>query len=450
MELFDLSAETMLAPLETMLRELTRDHASREALTSFIMQYGKHRPVEQWVSVVPEPDVPGGYRIRFDRPTAELSSAVHVAWMDVSEAERAALPVRTGGLIGSLIATKTPKLATNLSIADDPHLSAGAKKQPSCMALPVYRGTEIEEWTLGFSSRTTGFSSRDVIQGLITTNILAVANRQIDTMQEISRLNRRMRDQIDQIARLQQALLPNQIPEVPGVEIATSYLASELAGGDYYDFFALPNDNLGVMIADVSGHGAAAAAVMAMLHAIMHCYEPRNGRFSPAEALAFANRRMYHSGLEGQFVTAFLGVLDSRTGRLTYSNAGHPPPIIKSVVKDRIWVIDGAATLPLGITEDAEHEEAVEMLEPLDTLLLYTDGITEAFNAHREMFGMSRLRDSVINCSGAPDCAVDHVHSGLFKHRGESTRDDDQTLVAVRFHGVCAVPAEEPAMSARV
>jgi sigma-B regulation protein RsbU (phosphoserine phosphatase) len=195
------------------------------------------------------------------------------------------------------------------------------------------------------------------------------------------------------------------------------------------------------MIADVSGHGAAAATVMAMLHAIVHCYEP-SGEFRPDAALAFANRRLMAGGLDGQFVTAFLGVLDAVTGRLEFSNAGHPPPLVKRACSGITEVIRGEGALPLAVADEIEPPLEVLELGPKDTLVLYTDGITEAFDSNREMFGVERLLESVVDCSGAPDCAVDHVHRGLFRHRGAFTRDDDQTLVAVRFQGVCRV--DEP------
>ncbi|MFZ4576713.1 MAG: PP2C family protein-serine/threonine phosphatase [Phycisphaerales bacterium] len=440
MKTLDLSAEEMLSPLLAMLRELTRADMSREALTRFTVGYGRHRPVERFVAVRPAPETPGGFRIIFDMSLDEMSVDSFRPSRDRTGAEIAALPVRSGGFIGTLLADPRPKLVMNLAIQDDPHLSEGCKRLGSCMALPVFRGEEVEEWVLGFSSRREGYSSRDVIQGVLVSNMLGVANRQIDTVNEVSRLNAQMRDQFDQIARLQQALLPNRIPRIPGLEIATSYLSSDQAGGDYYDFFHLGEFKLGIMIADVSGHGAAAATVMAMLHAIVHCYEP-DGDFAPDEALNFANRRLVAAGLDGQFVTAFLGVIDTRTGDLTYSNAGHPPPIVKREGPgSSVEVVNGDATLPLGILDDLGAPREHYTLGPLDTLLLYTDGITEAFNTAREMYGVERLRRSLVDCTGAPDCALDHLHKGLFSHRGNFTRDDDQTIVAVRYHGVCELP----------
>lgn len=439
MKLLDLASEDMLNPLLAILRELTRADVSREALTRFTVGYGRHRPVERFVTIRPDHSSPGGFRIIFDHSLDEMVASTFRPARDMTDAELNALPVYRGGFIGFMIADGRPKLALDIQIASDPHLSDGAKRLPSCMALPVYRGEQIEEWVLGFSSRVDGYTSRDVIQGVLVSNMLGVANRQIDTVSEVSRLNAQMRDQLDQIARLQQALLPNSIPHVPGLEIATSYLSSDQAGGDYYDFFHLGEHRLGIMIADVSGHGAAAATIMAMLHAIVHCYEP-DGDFSPADALDFANRRLIAAGLDGQFITAFLAVVDTRTGLVTYANAGHPPPIVKRGGSGgEAEVVPGDATFPLGILDNLHAPECTVQLGYQDTLLLFTDGITEAFNPAREMYGLERLRASLVHCTGAPDCAVDHVHKGLYTHRGAFTRDDDQTIVAVRFHGICEI-----------
>jgi phosphoserine phosphatase RsbU/P len=124
---------------------------------------------------------------------------------------------------------------------------------------------------------------------------------------------------------------------------------------------------------------------------------------------------------------------------LHYSNAGHNPPRIKDGMSGRIVAIDGAATLPLGIMEDLEARVCEVQLKANDTLVLYTDGITEAFSPEGEQFEVHRLDASLIECSGAPDCVVDSIHKSLFAHRGSATRDDDQTIVAIRYHGVCSV-----------
>jgi sigma-B regulation protein RsbU (phosphoserine phosphatase) len=106
--------------------------------------------------------------------------------------------------------------------------------------------------------------------------------------------------------------------------------------------------------------------------------------------------------------------------------------------------LDGDAGLPLGILEPSDVPSQRVTLGLKDTLVLYTDGIVEAFDHGREMFGVPRLDAALDACTGAPDCVIESLHRALFHHRGSPTRDDDQTLVAMRYHGVCAVPGVSP------
>ena len=430
--------------MQEMLRSVGVARTSHEALTAFIARYGHHRPINHFIGTVPEPSVPGGYRVMYDVATRDVVTGNASHTRDLSAEYLASLPIRTGGILGALMADPTPKLVHDLDLSAEPGLSQSACTMRSCMAIPIFHGEQLQEWTFGFTMRTGPFDPREVVQGMLVANMLAIANRRIDAIGKVSSLLEAMRDQIDQIARLQQSLLPNQIPDLPGIEIATSYLASDEAGGDYYDFFLLPQGRLGVLIADVSGHGAAAATVMAMLHAILHCFEPASpgGGFNPAAALAFANRRLVATGLDGQFVTAFFGVLEPETGVFTYSNAGHPPPRLKLGSNGSVRELDGAAGLPLGVLDEFDPGTKTLQLRPMDTVVFYTDGITEAFDKSRAMFGTPRLDLALEHCSGQPDCVVDSVHKAVFAHRGSSTRDDDQTLVALRYHGICVLPGQ--------
>ncbi len=438
----DLSNEPLLEPVQSMVRAVGAAQSSHEALTAFIAGYGRYRPIQQFVGVVPEPGVPDGFRVIYDVSTLAVTRGTETHTRDLSASHIASRPLHTGGVIADLIRLPTPKLASDVDFSGEPALSSNARAMRACMAIPIFSGERIQEWSLALAEAGEALEPRDVVQGTLVGNLLSIGNSRIDAMTEVSRLLNALRNQIDQIARLQQALLPDRLPDHPGLELATSYLASEIAGGDYYDFLPLPGNRLGILIADVSGHGAAAATIVAMLHAILHCYAPPPGTaFNPGLCLAFVNKRLYASGLEGQFVTAFLGVLDPATGSFTYANAGHPPPRLKRGSDGQVQCLQGSVGLPLAVVDSAETETTTVQLEPLDTVVMYTDGVTEAFDQHRTMFGTERLDDSLERCSGAPDCAVDSIHKGLFRHRGSSTRDDDQTLVIFRYHGVCQIPS---------
>jgi sigma-B regulation protein RsbU (phosphoserine phosphatase) len=122
---------------------------------------------------------------------------------------------------------------------------------------------------------------------------------------------------------------------------------------------------------------------------------------------------------------------------LEYSRSGHNPPLLKRGNSGRVRLLDGASTFPLGIFGDYEPPSERVQLDPKDTIVLYTDGITEAFGPGgvSDMFGLDGLRASLNECSGAPECVVDSVHAALYRHTGSRDRDDDQTIVAFQLVG---------------
>jgi phosphoserine phosphatase RsbU/P len=439
--LLDLSKDPSLPHLMAMLRDLTRAESARAAVTAFVERFVKFRPIEYLVGVVAVPEEPGAFRVVFsfsaDNIDIQGAFTTDRSYLD-------SLPVTRGGFIAEMIADELPKFAMDLDLQGDPILGALVPQMRNCMVVPVFDGDRIASWNFSFSrTLEKDVDAREVGQAQMITNLLGLASRQLTAVTTIKTLNHQLRDQLDQLARVQQSLLPSRTPDIPGLEIATSYLTSNESGGDYYDFFPLPGERWAILIADVSGHGAAAATVMAMLHAILHCYTPLNPgeEFDPAKVMEFANDRLLSAGLEGNFVTAFFGLYDPATGELRYTNAGHNPPRVKDGLSGRISPLEGAATLPLGILQDLDARTETVQLKPNDTIILYTDGITEAFGPapSQEQFGVERLDAALTKCSGQPDCVVDSVHAALFQHRKAATRDDDQTIVAIRHHGLCRI-----------
>ena len=183
----------------------------------------------------------------------------------------------------------------------------------------------------------------------------------------------------------------------------------------------------GILIADASGHGPAAAVIMAIVHAILHAY-PREPK-GPSEILAHVNKHLIQKRITGSFMTAFLGFYDPRTQVFTYANAGHPPALLKSP-GGTVTELDEVDGFPLGIVDDATYNEASVQLNPGQTVVLYTDGISEAVNAKGQMFGISGLKHSIIRCSGEPDCVAENALVALRKHEAGVRPRDDQTLLA--------------------
>jgi serine phosphatase RsbU (regulator of sigma subunit) len=254
--------------------------------------------------------------------------------------------------------------------------------------------------------------------------------------------NERIRLEMNRIAQIQRALLPGSLPVIPGTDIAVSYETFDEAGGDLYDLYPLsqahggsPDDQRwAVLIGDVSGHGPSAAVMMAMLHTILRTYPGVPDE--PAQLLHYANHHLYQRQIEHSFVTAFLGIYDPTTHELVYARAGHNPPLVKGPgTHSDLRVLDENGGVPLGVLDEADYGHAVTRLEPSETLVLYTDGITEARGPGNRMFGVEGIESSLVDCSGEPSCVIEKVNFDLKLFQWGVRPQDDQTLLALQVTG---------------
>lgn len=437
---FKLPADSAVPHVMEMLRLLSRVRTSAESFHTFMERFGRVRPVAHFVGVAPARAEPGAFRVVYNVSLDDMLAGVASPHRLAEPGEEADLPLHRGGLVGELIREGSPRLFTDLRLTDPLLLELlgpeRASEMRAVMAVPVVDGESSLEWSIAFSRWNGPYSSFIIEQAMLTSNIMTSSQRYLNSLAEIRRLHRALEAQFRAVAEVQLALLPASIPQAPGLRIATSYLTSDQAGGDYYDFFDMGGGRLGVLVADVSGHGAAAATIMSMLHGILHCrLDGDRSNVTPADALDYANRRLCAAGVDGNFVTAFFAIFDPASARVVYANAGHNPPRHKRGEGGVVEPIDDAAALPLGIEPGVVYACAQRSLAPQDTLVMYTDGITEQANRSREMFGSHRLDQALHHCSGAPDCVIDSVHTALFEHTRARVRSDDQTLVAVRYTG---------------
>jgi sigma-B regulation protein RsbU (phosphoserine phosphatase) len=237
------------------------------------------------------------------------------------------------------------------------------------------------------------------------------------------------------VGAIQRSLLPRELPAIDGFELAAYYQTSARAGGDYYDFFPLAGGKWGMFIGDVSGHGAPAAVLMAITHAIAHAQPGTHT--PPAALLAYLNNQLASAYThDGSFVTAFYAVLDPHERTLNYSRAGHNPPRLAR--GNTVLSLDGVGAFPLGIVDDQAFEQATVKLESGDLLLFYTDGITEALAPlHSDnagsMFGTDRLDVLLLACSAVrPDECLNQIRAAVAEFCQNAPPTDDQTLIAVR------------------
>lgn len=244
-----------------------------------------------------------------------------------------------------------------------------------------------------------------------------------------------MSDSHTELARarnVQAAMLPNA-PSVPGLEIATGYRACDHVGGDFYDFVVVDNWHLGFVMADVSGHGTAAALVMAAAKKTLQMCG--RGCLSPRETLMAANEHLQREVPRGMFVSVLYGVLDIRDYSFTFARAGHNPLVVLRANGELDWLTPGGPVLGfLGAAEFSNQlEEASTTLALDDLVVLYTDGLTEAVNPARAMFGNERFKAAIRALSGVgAEDAGKEVLQEVDAFRGEAEQYDDEALVMIR------------------
>ncbi len=352
-------------------------------------------------------------------------------------ADVSSTPISRGGILAELVATPTPKLLHDVDLSHEPLLDGKLGRYRSVMAVPVISVDVPIDWVVLLETEEV-FSERDVEDLIMRANLVGAMSQNLQTSNQLRRANAHIDAEMQQIARIQRALLPDHLPRIPGIEIATSYHTFDMVGGDLYDFAPFRKDGLinderwAFLIGDVSGHGPAAAVVMAMFHAIIHSYpiDPTG----PGDVLRHVNRHLFAKSIENSFVTAFLGFYEPRTRELVYARAGHNPPLLKEFPhRGHAQQLDAVGEIPLGIMEDVKYSESSIVLHPGQTLILYTDGITEAKRPGGEMFGVEGIERSLVHCSGAPDFAISHITEALKEHQVNVRPNDDQTVVVMQI-----------------
>ncbi len=254
---------------------------------------------------------------------------------------------------------------------------------------------------------------------------------------ELGRAYAQIDEELKMVALLQRKLLPQPSQEFSNCVIRSYYLPNGRTGGDYYDYIpSSDKKKLHVLIADVSGHGTPAAFIMGITRSIAHSMIPNMD--SPVTVLTSLSTVLKDTIRSGEFVTMFLATLDFDANQLTYSVAGHLPPYLYHFTENRMENLDTERGLPLGIKEDPEYQEITVSFQPGDRLLLFTDGIIEAHNDHKESFGENRLEQIIFNNveSSAGDL-LDAIMTALeaFVDRPLEIEplEDDVTLVAIDF-----------------
>ena len=232
--------------------------------------------------------------------------------------------------------------------------------------------------------------------------------------------------------QVQLGLLPKSCPVVPGWECAAVYEPARIVAGDFYDFVELPgkSDRLGLVIADVVGKGVGAALYMALSRTMVRTAALSGRR--PAKALVRANELIRKDSRSDRFVTVLFAVLDPHSGKLVYSNAGHNRPLWLQAATGELHELS-ARGIVLGIFEEVELEEQELEVAPGDVLLFYTDGVTEAINAHDQPFGEARLRAVLAeHAASTAEQVMQAVVGAVKEFVGDTPQSDDLTLFVLK------------------
>lgn len=234
---------------------------------------------------------------------------------------------------------------------------------------------------------------------------------------------------------IQQTILPRSFPPFPEltevVDIYASMTPAKDVGGDFYDFFQIDDERIGLVIADVSGKGVPASLFMAVSRTLLRATALRG--VSSAECLTYANKLLCKESLDSMFVTVFYGIYHYKTGMMDYTNAGHNPPYLLRGGRT-VECLPVASNFMVGVFDDIEFESNTLTFGIGDTLLLYTDGVTEAFNDKREQFSESNLQDilaSMHESSSAKE-VVTSVLQSVKTFSGDYPQSDDITLLSLQ------------------
>jgi len=236
---------------------------------------------------------------------------------------------------------------------------------------------------------------------------------------------------LETATKIQQQLLPKESPQYENIEIAGDLKISMMVAGDFYDFIPLDDDHIGIAIADISGKGVPAAMLMVMVQTILRlvCREET----SPTNVLKRVNDFLAMDTELEMFSTMVYGVLDTKSLTFTYSNGGHCPPIRVNSQKDVVDFLEKGGML-LGIFDYAEFEDETLSLQANDTLVFYTDGVTEAENSSEEVYGTQRLVDVIVkNLDLSAEKLCRKIEEDLIEFTSTLPHSDDLTIVVIKI-----------------
>src|SRR5215204_1970832 len=316
---------------------------------------------------------------------------------------------------------------------DSPALRAMKEAEIKVVVPLVSQGELIGLLNLGprLSQQEYSADDRKLLNDLATQTAPAVQVAQLVRQQQQQAQERERIEQELRVARLiQQTLLPKAVPDLPGYQLAAYYQPAREVGGDFYDFLDLESGHLGLVVGDVTDKGVPAAIVMATTRTMLRASAQRLD--SPGEVLKRVNDVIVPDIPPNMFITCLYAILDPETGLLRYANAGHDLPYRRRRTSNGGAEELRATGMPLGLLPGMSYEEKEIILERGDSVLFYSDGLVEAHDPQRDMFGFPRLQGLVGAHRSEGPAMVNFLLSELARFTGEEwEQEDDITLVTL-------------------
>ena len=415
--------ERRLADIMEMMRETSRHTDPQAMVGAYGRRLAKLVPTDGFVSLSRRDIEPPKYRItRFSGWKGNINP-----WK-----ERERLPVLEGGLLGELLYAGQPRIIDEVQLAPDDPSAEYLAGQRSLMAIPMLEQGVVINMVVSTLSQPGGFDKERFPEFVWTTILFGRSTSNLVLAGQVREAYDIVDRELQAVGDIQRSLLPAQLPDIPTMKLAAHYETSRRAGGDYYDFFPLPDGRWGILIADVSGHGTPAAVMMAVTHSIAHMYPGTSA--PPSDMLNFVGRHLSGCYTESadSFVTAFYSIYDPRSRELAYSSAGHNPPRLKRCAGGEISALDGARTYPLGVSRETAYEDATVRLVPGDQIVFYTDGITEATDSSGRQFGVKRLDAVLTECRDDPAEITTAILEAVEQFSGNRAATDDRTVIVAK------------------
>ncbi len=296
------------------------------------------------------------------------------------------------------------------------------------LASASQRRDEIGELARVFQSMASEVQNRErVLDQLVSQRTQELA----DKNQALSEAQTTINQELELARRLQLAILPEHFPAVAGCTGHARMLPATQMGGDFYDFISLRDGRVAMVMADVSGKGVTAAFFMAVARTCINSLVRENA--DPALCLHNANNELCRQNPLDLFVTVFLGIFDPRTGVLEYANGGHNPPVHHAAAGQTRW-IESTGDMALGVMPDMPYSNHRIALSANDTLISYTDGVTEAFNCQQDAYGEDRLL-TLVNDDQAesPQDLVEHIFKSVAQFADGAPQSDDITIAVLKW-----------------